>query len=531
MDNWNLDDGLLSIRCPECNQRFKLDTKLLGKMVECGSCDHRFRVDGDILAREKKIYPGEHKDPTLEQFSRVPLRADVMPDFEKAPPIDENARSTFIPVSSPMRIVLGLSAGISAALVAVILIFGGAPNGILDGATTENRLIFAGFMSVILSAMLIAATPVKKYRAVLGGILITGMLMTLPFYFKEGVPKGRPGDATINADISSLRSDEDDRFKDIKEEMGYGRLAQALEKYRDIGEADGKTVVGIWLRNMHQYNKKQIFDYMVRTSGASDPSWIYGRSSRDYLMILYDVSPDLNQIADMCKRFGIVENIYTELNVVEVEVDNEEQLNQEDVEKLRDPNHPEFYQLNKRELGSVDLDRAKDAVVRLADVEPKEYRGIIVQQLRQLLNEGDLNLKRDVVRTLSVWAEDGDGSIDAVRAAAEEIHTKGEVIPRSVIDFLVENEDLESIPLINELWLRDAKEWEAPYGDLGSAIEETVIDSYAGASTAIKISAARLLGRVGTSRSIEFLNSERPNASAELAITIEQALEAIRQRN
>jgi hypothetical protein len=44
------------------------------------------------------------------------------------------------------------------------------------------------------------------------------------------------------------------------------------------------------------------------------------------------------------------------------------------IEKLSNKQDPAFYELNKRELESIDLERAKRAVQRLAEAEPKIYR-------------------------------------------------------------------------------------------------------------------------------------------------------------
>ncbi|BCX49104.1 hypothetical protein HAHE_30120 [Haloferula helveola] len=534
MEDADQESRMVSIRCPGCGQRFKVGPELKGKMVECGTCDRRFRVEEDIMIRDRKFYPGERRDPSLQRFSRVPLRSGPEPAFETANTSPEPDPRSFVEPVSPLRVILGFAGVTGAAVVALILIFGGGPGGLLDGTAMDKRLVFAGFTALVAWVLLFFANPTQRIKAVVGGLLISAALLSLPFLFTKGLPIESAGDGGLGGPIdpgppTEPTVDPETPYDELKQEMGYGKLAEAIESYGSDGLSQGRTAIGIWLRDVRLYNKQQIVEYLMRATDAGERSWIYSRPPSDYLMVLYDVRPELGPVRKSCERFGKVGRVLNDLQVIEVVVDNDRFV-QGPLDKLQDSSDPSFYELNRRELESIDLHRAGAAVRRLVPVEPRLYRDDIVRRMQELLEEGGIELKRDVARALSVWAQSGDGSVAAVRKAASELMEEGEDVPRSVVEFLVGNRDLDSIPLIHGLWREDSKEWEALYGDMGPRIETSLLSSLPELTPTLKLSAVRLLGRVGTSSSLPKLSEEKEGAVSELAVTIEQAINAIESR-
>lgn len=535
MDDPTPETDMVTIRCPGCGQRFKVGPELEGKMVECGTCDHRFRVEEGVMMRTNKFYPGEHRDTSLQRFSRVPLRSAPVPDFESVePPPDPEPRAMVEPVS-PLRVILGLAGVLGAVLVALVLMFGGATGGMLDGAPMGKRLILAGFTGLIAWVLLFFANPGQRLKSVGGGLGILVILLAMPFVFTQGLPSEEDEPELIDPVPSELGgAPEDvekpeDPFAELKGEMGYNKVAEALETYGIDGESQGKTAVGIWLRDTRLYNKEQIVDYLMRTTEAGDRSWTYSRPPSDYLMVLYDVSPNLNRIEKLCERFGTVRRVIRELSVIEVLVDNERFV-QGPLEKLQNEEDPSFYELNRRELDSIDLQRAGDAVKRLSTVEPRLFRVDIVRRMLELFGEGDLELKADVARALKMWSQPGDGSLELVRDSVMEIAGDGEPIPRAMVAYLVHKQDEESLALVHGLWLKDAAEWEALYGDFGEPIEGRLLEGLSGYPPLQLISAARLLGRVGTEQSLPTLKEALADAPSELRVTLEQAIRSIENR-
>jgi hypothetical protein len=532
MDDAPRDEEMVTIRCPSCGQRFKVGPDLDGKMVECGTCEHRFRVGESVMVRTKKFYPGEQKDRSLQRFSRVPLQSVPTPEFEAVdPPPEPDGRNTVEPIS-PARVVVGLAGVAAAVMVGLLLIFGTGMGGILEGVSLQKRLVLAGFAGVLASVMLMVANPRQRLRAGAGGVAILMILVSLPFLFTGGYSV-TDEDVAQAGTIPLDQNDEVvvpvDPFAELKEEVGYGKVEEALEKYGIDGEIDGKTAVGIWLRDTRLYNKEQIVDYLMRATDAGPQSWTYSRPPTDYLTVLHDVTSDLGRLQKICERFGRVSRVVRELHLIEVVVDNES-FQQGPVKKLQDANDPDFYELNLRELNSIDLNRAEAAVKRLAIAEPKLFRSDIVSRMLEVYQEGDVDMKEHVARALLNWAEPDDNASEVVRKGLAQALEANDRVPNVIVECLVRFGDTASVPLIHQLWVEDASEWESLYGDMGKAIEEPVLREIESYSPLQLISAARLLGRVGTERSLPVLEAAQEGAPSELRVTLEKAIRSIESR-
>jgi hypothetical protein len=314
----------------------------------------------------------------------------------------------------------------------------------------------------------------------------------------------------------------------LKQEIGYDPLAREIARFKSSPGSAGRGAAGIWLRGLQEYHRLQIKDYIIRNSGADPSSHMYPRPP-DYLMVVSGVTEDLAELARLCERFGEVRRIIEPLRIVEVKVDNSRFV-EGPQDKLSNPADPAFYELNRRELESIDLERARRTVVRLAAAEPKLYRKDIARRMQQLIREGDLALRDETAKALLVWSEPGDGSEEVVRAAVKEIDEGGHDVPESLVKFLVVRGDLAIIPVIDGLWSRDFTRWEDLYGALGPAIEDSVIARYPKASVTLRMSAARLLGRVGTAKSVPVLEQSREESTPEVRVLIDRALAAIQAR-
>jgi hypothetical protein len=311
--------------------------------------------------------------------------------------------------------------------------------------------------------------------------------------------------------------------------MHYEPVAEALVAYGPEQKVLGKTAFGVWLRDLREFNKRQVADYLTSSTGASNASWIYPRPPDDFLMVLIDIEDDIDKVAVICKRFGEVTRVYEELHVIEVKVSNESFV-QGSPEKLGNPDNPSFYELNRRELESIDLRRVGEAVKRLATAEPKLYRPDIVVRMQELLELGDVEMQSDIATALGVWSETGDGSVEAMRVVAAELMEKDKTVPRPVIAFLVQNKDEQVIPILDQLWAEDSGAWESLYSEMGAPIEDWVVKHFVDGSPILKISAARLLTKVGTAKSLPALRKEKEGSRSEMAVVVGRAIDAIESR-
>lgn len=531
MDDTHSESGDIAIRCPGCGQRFKVGPDLRGRMVECGSCDQRFRVEEDVMIRQRKTYPGERQNASLERFSRVPTKSSVAPTFQPIYYESEVPPAVAVEPTSPFRIILGIAGVLLAVIVILILMFGGGPGALLDGTSVAKRLILSSFTAVLTLILLLVANPHGRLKACLVGLAFAAGLLALPFFFDEGATKLVASDYGELPGFDGGKEEEaiDDPFEAIKTEMHYEPVAEALVAYGPTLTAQGKTAVGVWLRDLRDFNKLQVVEYLTRATNASEASWLYPRPPDDFLMVLIDVDEDISKVADLCGRFGEVTRVIDELRVIEVKVNNESFV-QGSLEKLANPENPSFYELNRRELESIDLRRVEEAVKRLAGAEPKLFRRDIVERMQELFVLADTEMKGDLARALGIWAEEGDGSVEIVRGVALDLMEKEKSVPRPIVAFMVQNKDEEVIPILDQLWAAESGSWETLYVEMGSPIEDSVLKRFKEGSPTLKVSAATLLAKVGTEKSLPALREAKESAKSEMAVVVGRAIEAIEGR-
>lgn len=499
-------------------------------MVECGGCDHRFRVVEDVIIRERKFYPGERAGSELHRFRRTPIKEVPNPEFQTINRVPEDPAPMPGDIS-PLRSLLGVFGLLVVIIVALFLVFGGSEGGMLDGASMNKRLVLAGFAAVVAGLLIILGFPAARKRAVMGSLLTAALLLGLPFYFSEGLP-----DEPTASEINTAATDENpsetapqDPYAALKHEVGYAKLAEALNAYGEDRVDDGKSAYGIWLREMRISQKDQVADYLKQSTSASGDSWMYSRPPSDYLMVLDRVEPNMAALVRYCQRFGEVRRTWPELNLIEVVV-NPKHFSQPPISKLNDQNDPDFYQLNWRELESINLQRALSAVKRLESAKPTAYRSDIVKRLHELIALGGDEMQEAIVRTLDTWAEEGDGSLEVVRETAKAFFERNETMPRSMVEFLTSRRDEPSLELLHQLWRSDMTGWETYYSDMGALIEDDVLKVLPELSPLDQFSAVRLLRRVGTAKSLPVLKEQQKDAVPEMKELITQAIDAINER-
>ena len=208
----------LLIRCPSCGQRFKVGAELRERTVECGGCEQRFRISDEVILRSRKFYPGEHAQFSANRYQRVPIVASVPEGLQTISYTDHADASSFEPVL-PQRMIAGAAAACGMVLMGFLLFFGSTRGGMLDGMSSANRLMMAGFTWVVASVLLIYANPRSRKAGLLFSLLCGGVLLPLPLIFTEGTvhakgasseenpTKGRPPTAVTaeTAQVAQLR--------------------------------------------------------------------------------------------------------------------------------------------------------------------------------------------------------------------------------------------------------------------------------------------------------------------------------------
>ncbi|MEO5913588.1 MAG: hypothetical protein ABIS50_05115 [Luteolibacter sp.] len=533
MSSPNPDDSLLLIRCPSCGQRFKVGEDLRERTVECGGCEHRFRINDEVIVRSRKVYPGERHNSGLNRFQRVPLAGgEKMIGMEPVRYGGVPDPALLEPVS-PLRIITGIAGATGIVLMALVLMFGNSRGGILDGMEMGNRLVMGGFAAVMGILMLGYANPKAKVKAMSVGLLMSAGMMAIPFFFDTGSQdlskrNGKTAETVEPSTTSEVSESSDEKMLSaLRNRIGTGPLDTEIERLAKEGSS--KRAVGLWLRGMSDPNRFLVRDYILRVTDADPSSHFYPRDGGDFLMVVTGITCTLQELSGYAAMLGQTEKIYPELSVIEVRVRNENFV-EGSMDKLSDKNDPAFYDLNKRELESIDLKRVERAVQRLSEAEPKIYRTDIARKLIDLLGEDGVTFKAPVCRALTVWSEQPGLAGEAALVEVKKRMATKQEIPKEMVALIVKEKNTAVVPILNELWLKNPMIWESIYGDVGPAAEASVVRSLPETEGTVRYSAVRILGRVGGTDSLPVLKAVGAATDPELKVLVEQASKSILAR-
>ncbi|WAC18110.1 hypothetical protein OVA24_12765 [Luteolibacter sp. SL250] len=518
----------LTIRCPSCSQKFKVGGELMGRVVECGACEKRFTVNDEVIQKAAKFYPGERNHHALEGFARV---EGPKIGIDAATPIPRGMEhGYFSPISrvGPLRLTLGWVGALLILGATIVLQF----QFLMADIPVATQMLIAFGVGVIGLILIVSANPRKRTRSLLIGGIAAAILLSVPFVFrsKRTITPLDPTRAEVEETSTPKKesSPEEEGIDQLKKRIGIQPLETEIHRLAQSGS--DLRAYGIWLRDMSESNRLFVRDYMLRTAAASPSSVIYPRDNRDYLMVLTGLDKSIEEIAAITARIGQQPKIHPDLQLMEVRVDPSVFL-EGPLDKLTDKGSPAFYDLNKRELESIQLTRVKRAVERLADAEPKIYREDITRQLVVLAALPQVDFIDEVCKALMIWAEDPSVANPQLSRRLNQMHSEKKKIPKSLPSMLAKGKAIEALPIMEELWLADATTWEPQMIEFGPAAEKGVLARFPELDPTLRHSAARILARIGGQASIPVLEAAKPKADPELVVLIETAVRSIRERN
>lgn len=508
-------------------------------MVECGVCENRFHIRDEVVIRVRKFYPGEKRHHGLNRFQRVsysqpinaPMTADEIapssPHLPTPPPV--------VPYqpAPPQRILAGML-GIGVMIgIGLLMLFGSDHGGPLDGMEVGRKLLLAGFTSLLGLGLLIYANPNTRGLAAGLGLLASCGLMAIPLFIREGSSSIDEANApmvppAVNAKDNEPANPQQQRITTIRERAGLRPLEQEIERLRQ--ENDSRFAYGLLLVGLQESNRIAVRDYMFRVTSAAPSSHIYPRNEREYLFVLTGLDLNLERLAAMASPLGTVTDLIPELNLAVVAVNNDVFV-EPPSGTLVDRAHPEFYELNLRELKSIDLQRVERAVARLADSEPRMYRVDIARRLRELMSESGVNFHASIAKALRTWDTDIHTAALAAGMTARILHERGDVLPTEVAALALEKPTPELVPVLVDQWRNNTLMWEGHCVRLGSLIESAMLRELENANPSLIHSAVRVLGHVGGNAARAKLESLRESAEPELRVVVNRALERISSRN
>jgi len=517
----------LTIRCPNCRQRFSVGGNLMGRMVECGACDSRFRITDDVILRSKKFYPGERGGAELSHFQRVPLSA-AAPGGLQPMRYAEFKHPEQLEPASPQRIIAGFSGVALMILIALLLIFAVNPGGAFSVMPLENKLIIAGFASLLGVLLLVYANPKARAKAGLIGVLLGAGVFALPFFFKgQPISKGDLAGIQPGSSEDMYPPEEIAPLTEIR--VRFVTKPLEAEQERLLKAGSDKHAYGIYLTNLVPRNKYVARDFLIRDTAAAPTSHPYPRDDGNYLMVLTDVQMEIEKVAEIAGRLGKTEAIHPEIGVVVVSVDNTQFL-EGSAEKLNNRDDPAFYELNKQELGSIDVDRVKRAVERLADAEPTIYRIDISRIMIELLGKSALSFHDEIAKALLVWEEEPGAAAGVGLEVLRRSVASGNPASEHIVDLVTRSQPDEAIPTLNLLWLGNPILWEKYYARFGPSIIPGLLAQLDSENVILRRSAIKLLGLVGTDEALPVLEKLTGDQDPEVRVLSERAVAKIRER-
>ena len=517
----------LTIRCPQCRQRFSVAGNLMDRMVECGGCDARFRINYDVIMRSKKFYPGERGEVALKSFQRVPLSA-AEPEGMTTMRYAVFSHPERLKRASPQRIIAGIFGVSLMILIGLLLMFSVNPGDVFSVMPLENKLVVAGFSSLLGIALLVYANRKARAKALVFGLLLGAGVISLPFYVKgQPVSMSNIVEANPGKVEPKMQPGQADPLISLQERFGTKLLE--VEQERLLKAGNGKHAYGIFLINLDPRNKYIARDFLIRDTQAAPASHPYPRDAGNYLMILTGVPMEIDKVAAIAGRLGKTQEIHTDISVIVVSVDNA-QFIAGSAEKLNNKKDPVFYQLNQIELANIDLDRVKRAVERLADAEPRILRTDISRTFINLMGKPGVNFYDVLAKALLVWEEEPGAPAKVGLEVLRKTVESGDIVSENLIELVTRGKADGAIPILNQLWTRNPGTWEKYYVRFGARIVPGLLTQLTSDDAPLRRSAIKLLGEVGTDIVIPVLVKVSTDQDPEARVLAERAVAKIKGR-
>lgn len=507
----------------------------MGRMVECGACEERFEVQDEVISNDRRFYPGEKGQRALSGFSRVEgpkIGLDAATPIPRGPVVEGYVSP--ITKTSPLRIAIGWL-GVLIVVIAGVLLYSGWVTAFSE-MPMGTQMVVASVAGLAGLGLIAFANPrTRKHTSLLAAVGIL-VFLSLPFVF-SGKRSGGPAvparetvrnDAGDNVTPPTGEETEAVDLEKLKHRIGIVPLETEVRRLKASGS--DLRAYGIWLRDMSESNRLSIRDYILRSSGGSLNSVIYPRDNREFLMVLTGVDRSLEEIASITSKIAMTQLVRPDLDLVEVKVDGSAFV-EGPQDKLNNKEDPAFYDLNKRELESIQLERIGRAVKRLAESEPKIYREDITRLLIALLGTEQADYVDDLSRALINWAENPAVAQATALNRLKRMHSDKRKIPKPLVQLLAKSGTAEALPIVQELWLDDATGWEPVLADFGPVAEPGLLQLFPELEGTMRHSAVRILGSVGSRASIPLLEGAKPRADPEMAVLIENALRMIGNRS
>lgn len=531
----------LQIQCPACERRFRANDDLIGKTVECGACDNRFKATDKTIVHEKeRFYPGEHQDALLDRLGRTPVIEDSSVNFERAqytPQVDADA----IMPSTPAQTFAALSGVALILLFAVVFFLGSGPSGTFQDVDLNKRLLLGCFVSLIGSGLIVAGAKNWRNRAILLAVVLFAGVLALILLTPVHLTPRSGGDLTARTttpkvdEPAGLLETEQDVYL---QKIGYDAVERAMKKESDVEKGiDGRDrVVAIYLSPITPSYIPDIESFFSRKLFIPPTKSLVGyerEGTNARLIVIPGIPKSFDEIAELCAELGKVDTL-PEKRVINVQVTTSlfSRPGASTHKQLSDPYNELFCEANLNELTHISAERIENAVQRLGAMPAdatKRHKPDILNKLISLLGQpetGDV-FYSSVGRALAAWAPKDEEVAGKVGAIATSWSENNKEIPKSIVEYLISNGSPEVALIIDSMWIKNPETWSEQYQSLGAEAETRLIFHVADSPVAIKKSAAGLLRRIGTAKSLPALRAAKGKGDAELDQLLNVAITTI----
>jgi len=525
----------IQIICHECGQKFSVSNSYMGRMVECGTCEEVFEVTEESLAKKRKVYPGEKSKSPNNTFTKAtPVTNDVSANFQTAS--YNNVNANYVQPLGPTKTLMIASGIIIILIFIIIFLIGGQEDGVLKELDNTKRLILAGFIAFIGSALIIIGFR-NKLKGLLTSFLLGGSLAAMPTFFPEVLsttnldPSVPLSPTHTTQQLNQANEISVDQLEAYKKGIGYDRIEELRNKALDPNQV--KAI--LLLENKVQY-LDSILPYLERVlSLDSTPvTSSYGREIDGKPVTLMTMTTDTSfeELYELTKRFGTpteMNNIQSTLKIIIVTVDKSTLTPPPEGVTL-DPLNPQYFNVNYKELKSIDRTRQMNAAKRLESGEYLGRQADISKLLAELITPKDHELSAQLIATLNNWSRP-EYKIDdkVVNYARTVAGTRN--MTRSVMDYLIDKKVPNIADILSKQWAsKGGSLWANYLIEAGEQGEEATIKALPNLGNSHYKSASAILSKIGTSRSIAFINSAISKANEENKKYLKATIDEIKSR-
>ena len=532
------------IQCPACNRRFQALDDLTGKTVECGACDHRFSVGLEHVVEEKrKFYPGEHSNAGLDRFGRSQVRDDVPVNFQTASYSHQVDASAVQPASPTQSVSVFTGLSIILAFAILFILTTGKDQAFTD-VDMFRRMTLGGFISFVGSALIIFGAKNWRNRAFfLSAVLSVGVMCLVFLRPVHLTPSGAQAGVTdpSGASVSPrVELDEQSEEEEYLSKIGYSKVVEFIRRNNDSEKGvDGRQrVIGIYAHPVTDSSYLTIESFVRRrlSLGRDVPIYRYKRNdNKDSLIVIAGTRLNFDVIAGVCERLGNVASLPSR-RIVDLSVNKTvfSDPSPEENRKLTEEDHELFCISNLNELDHPDIDRVISAVQRLGKISDgvkMRYKPKIASRLASLIaTEKDDKLLNAVGSALLKWGKDDPSIVKNLTTSTLEQLEAGKPVPRSLVNFLIQNKSDKSLYIVDRMWAENPSRWSEPYIALGAAGEDRLIYHLQNSPIELRNHAVVLLKRVGTKKSIPILKSVLSGKNDGFDISVNRAIDSINAR-